>query len=821
LLLKEILERGEGLSNYSVEAELKANVTKFRNAIQKAREITKRFKKDSESVEDTTLKADIKPLKRNIKKAKKMMERFTRKKAEKEVDADTVSFFKKINNLQEKAKALVRNKIIVRVEARVDKFQSRMDRLAKTIGSVGVVAGSVFRGGLLSIIPALVPIIASLTGALGSLSTSFAAAGTGAILFGSVATSALNDVFEANKTIKDLRKELANTTDLEKRAEILKEIEQAQASLSKEQQRGLKAVQSFSKFWSKFAKQFEKPVMDIFIRSLEQLQSLIKDLKPAFDGASSAADTLSKSLGLSMESQEFKDFINFLNNNAGPAMTALGKSFGNVMQGIMNLMVAFTPLSKDMQGGLVGLTERFAAWSAKLDESKGFQNFIKYVKENGPKVMALIGNLTSFLIQLGIGMAPLGSKILDIVNAFLSWSNEMMKAYPLIGQVVSWILSLSGVLLALTPLIILVKAAFGGMATYIWLKTGMMRAKFIAGITMMMKSLGQFILKTITTSATVIARWAVMGAQALIHGAKVAAAWTMATGKKMVVALAKMVATSAVFIAKWAWMGIKALFHAARMAAAWFIALGPIGWVTAAVISMVVLIIANWDKVKKWTVKIWSAVWDWIKDIASKIKNWVSDKFNALTNVVDEKMSSAWNIIKDIWNNILNFFDSIDLYESGKAIIQSAIDGLSAMKGKILGNVENIVGAVRDFWPFSPAKRGPLSDIHRMDFKGPIRTSIEKAKSPLVRATAKLASGVRTAFNPDLAVNTTSIRSSLRGLKRSSTAQVSSAVNAEVKVNNKQPAHIYLQMGRETYRTFVDDISEVQTRELNTLNSFR
>jgi phage-related protein len=860
------------MSNYSVEAELKANITKFRNAIQKARDVTKRFKQESESAEDTTLKADIKPLKRNIKVAKKLMERFTRKKAEKEVDADTVSFYRKINNLSAKAKALAREKIIVRVEARVDKFQGRIDRIAKTISSVGIVTGNFIGGGLLAVLPALVPIIASLTGALGGLVTSFAAAGTGAILFGSVATSALNDVFEANKTIKDLREELANTTDLEKRAEILKEIEQAQASLSKEQQRGLKAVQTFSKFWGKFTKQFEKPVMDIFVRSLSQLQSLLEKLKPAFDGAIKAVDSLSKSFSSSMKTKEFKDFIKFLNDNVGPSMEAMGKSFFNVMQGIMNLMVAFTPLSQDMQGGLVGLTERFAAWSSKLEESKGFQNFIKYVRENGPKVMALIGNLTDFLIQLGVGLAPLGSKILDLVNGFLSWSSGMMKTYPLIGQVISWILSLSGVLISLTPLIILVKTAFGGMATFIWLKTGMMRAKLVTGISMMIKSLGQFVVQMVTTvakfiaqSVIFIARWTWMGIQALLHGAKVAAAWTLATGQKMAIAIAKMIATSAVFVAKWAWMGVQALFHAARMAAAWFIALGPIGWVTAAVIALVVLIIANWDKVKKWTLKIWSAVWSWIRDIASKIHSWVSDKFSQLQNAVKSYMQMALSNIKAVWSfikstfknalnflvalltgdfegmvsavrnqlgnmenlvenilgNITDFFKSIDLYESGKAIIQSAIDGLAAMKGKILRKVENIVGAVRDFWPFSPAKRGPLSDIHRMDFKGPIRTSIEKAKSPLVRATAKLASGVRTAFNPDLSVNSASIRSSIKGLKRSSTAQVSSAVNAEVKVNNKQPAYIYLQMGRETYQTFVDDITEVQTRELDTLNSFR
>ncbi|MGD6847287.1 hypothetical protein [Rossellomorea aquimaris] len=816
------------MSNYSVEAELKANVTKFRKAIQKARDITEKFKRDSESIEDTTLDADIKPLKRNLKNAKKMMDRFTKVKVKKEVDADTVSFFKKISNLQAKAKAIARDKIIIRVEARVDKFQQRIDRIAKTINSVGTVTGNFFRGGSLAALPALVPLITSLAGAIGGLTTSFAAAGTGAILFGTVATSALNDVFEANKTIKDLRNELANTDDLEKRAEIIKEIESAQASLSKEQQRGLKTLQSFSKFWSKFSKQFEKPVMDIFIRSLEHLQSLLQDLKPAFDGAISGVDTLSKSLGKSIETKEFKEFISFLNENAGPAVVALGKSFGNVMQGIMNLMVAFMPLSIDMQGGLVVLTEKFAAWSATLDESKGFQNFIKYVRENGPKVMALIGNITIFLVQLGIGMAPLGSKILDMVNGFLSWSSEMMKANPLIAKVITLILSLSGVLLSLIPLIILVRTAFGGMATFIWLKTGMMRAGLVTGIQMMIKSLGQFILSVVTTvaqfivqSAIFIARWTLMGAQALIQGARIAAAWLLATGKNMVIALSKMVATSAVFVAKWAWMGIQALFHAARMAAAWFIALGPIGWVIAAVIGLVVLVIANWDKVKKWTVKIWSAVWNWIKDIASKIKNWVSDKFGALKNTVNEKMSETWTIIEAIWSNILSYFKSIDLYESGKAIIQSAIDGLSAMKGKILGVVDNIVGAVRDFWPFSPAKRGPLSDIHRMDFKGPIRTSIEKAKSPLVRATAKLANGVKTAFNPDLSVNTSRISTGLRGLKKSSAAQVSSAVNAEVKVNNKQPAFINLSLGGHEYRTFVSDITEEQERELNIQNRFR
>ncbi|MGF2617729.1 hypothetical protein FZC84_11885 [Rossellomorea vietnamensis] len=762
------------MSNYSVEAELKANVSKFRRAIQKARDVTQRFKKDSEDVEETTLNADIKPLKRNIKQAKKLMHQFTKDKAEKEVDADTVSFFKKIGNLKAKAKALARDKIIIPVEADIDKFQSQIDRIAKTISSVGIVAGNMIGGGFLAVLPALVPIIASLAGGLGGLATSFAAAGTGAALFASVATSALNDVFEVNKEIKDLRAELANTTDLEKRAEILKQIEQAQASLSNEQQRGLAALQKFSSFWSKFAKQFEKPVMDIFIRSLGQLQTLITDLKPAFDAAVAAVDSLSESFGKSTKTQEFKDFVSFLNKNVGPSLETMGKSFGNVMKGIMNLMVAFTPLSQDMQGGLVGLTERFAAWSAKMSESKGFQNFINYVRENGPKVMALIGNITDFLIQLGIGMAPLGSKILDIVNGFLSWSSEMMRTYPIIGQLIGWVISLSGVLIAMIPAILLLKTAFGG---------------FVG---------------------------------------------------KMIGWLVK--------------LGARAVIWAARMAASWLIAMGPIGWVTVAVVGLVALIIANWDKVKSWTLKIWSWLTKFISESAAKILGYIKENFPALYKVIQSYMQMALSIVESvwkfvqssfrnalkfikglvtgdfqsmkeavsdqmqnisdtvskIWDSIIGFFDNIDLYDSGKAIIQSAIDGLSAMKGKILSTVEKIVGAVRDFWPFSPAKRGPLSDIHRMDFKGPIKASIEKAKSPLVRATAKLASGVKTAFNPGLSVNSSQIRSSLKGLRRSGAAQVKSAVHADVQVSTKQPAIINLQLGRQEFRTFVEDITEMQ-----------
>ncbi|WP_337970248.1 hypothetical protein [Virgibacillus salexigens] len=799
------------MADYSVDAELKANVRKFKKAIEQAKDVTEKFKRASESVEDTELKADIKQLRSNIKEAKRLMEAFTKGKAEKEVDADIKEFEGKLGFLMAAKKALSK-KVFIPIEARVGKFQKTMDRIAKTISSFGIVAGNIFKGGLLTVLPTLSPIIASLTGALGGLTSAFAAAGTGAVAFGSVATSALNDVFTANEDIKKLREELANTTDLEKRAEILKEIEQTTNGLSKSQQKGLKAVQSFSKFWGKFAKQFEKPVMDVFVRSLEGLQGLIKQLEPAFKGAVSAVDTLSKSMGESIKSKEFQEFVDFLNKNAGPAMVNLGKTFGNIMQGIMNLMVAFGPLSTDMQGGLVGLTEKFKNWTAGLKDSEAFNKFINYIKENGPKVMALIGNLTTFLVELGKGMAPIGSSLLDIVNKFMSFTNALMQNNPLIGQALAIFISLSGALLAIAPVIIMVRSAFGGLATSLvtniakmWKAFSPFRTNMIVGLKMWGQSLKKGIVNvakwaktTITKFIQVAAKYSWMAIKATVHAAKVAATFTVTMVKAAAKATAKMIASMAKMIAKYAWMGAKSLVHAAKVASSWVIAMGPVGWVIATIVGLVAVIVANWDKVKNWTVKTWDKVWGTIKEIVDNI----------------------WNKITDVFGNIVDFFDGINLYDSGKAIIQSAIDGIVHMKDKILGKVEEIVGAVRDYWPFSPAKRGPLSDIHRMDFAGPIKDSIKRAKKPLERATSGLAGSVNNSFRPDLKVKASQISSSLRGIKRSSTAQVQSAVNADVSIS-KQPAEFIFNLGRQQFKVFVEDITTVQNRTIDLQESFQ
>lgn len=755
------------------------------------------------------------------------------------VGARITEFRKKMAQVNKIARGIP-NKIVVEVEARVDKFQRKMDKLANTIRTFSTIAQNAIGGGMLMVSPASVPIIVALAGALASLgpmigviggstfalATAFGFAGSAALAFGAAAIPTITKLFDET------------------------------AKLTSEQKAAKKEFTKFQDTWKGITKDLEKPVLKAFGKAMEIANKTLKMARPLFDSAAKAVNNLLISLDASLDSPPIKAFFDYMNKQAGPMLETIGKASGNFIKGFMSMMTAFGPLaedtakgflnmskgfsdwaaglskskkfqsfvdyinenmpkiraifrdalagltyffaafgplSSDMMTGLQDMMGRFKEWAKTLGENKQFQEFIGYIRDNAPKVIALIGNLTDFLINLGIGLAPIGSAILDIVNNVLAWTNSMMESHPVIGKIISVLVVLAGGLIAMTPLILAFSTLFKGALTSIWVATSMMRAKFVLGMSMMVKSMITTTIKMIATTATFIAKWALIGAQSLINGAKVAAAWVLATGKAMVTALASMVvttatfiakwaligtkatinavkvaaawtlstgaamatalagmiATSATFIAKWALIGAKSLLHAGKVAAAWFIALGPVGWVIGTIIGLVILIIANWEKVKSVTIKIWTAISDWVVTTAKAIAKSVSEKFTEIVQAISEKMSEAKETVVNIGNGILDFFSGIDLYASGQAIIQSAIDGLVSMKQNILGKVEDIVGAVRDFWPFSPAKTGPLSDIHKMDFGGPIGKSINKAKSSVARSMSSLANIARDSFQPE------------------------------------------------------------------------
>lgn len=169
----------------------------------------------------------------------------------------------------------------------------------------------------------------------------------------------------------------------------------------------------------------------------------------------------------------------------------------------------------------------------------------------------------------------------------------------------------------------------------------------------------------------------------------------------------------------------------------------PFVAIAAAVIWLATVIYKNWDSIKAFFVKTWDKIkgiftgaWDWIKKLfewtplGQIIKNW--DK-------IKDFFAEQWEGTKKNFQGFVDFLKNIPqkLYEGGKNMIKSLWEGIKAMASKPVEAIKNIVQKVRDFLPFSPAKAGPLRDIHRIKLIETISQNIKPA--PMVKAMQKTA----------------------------------------------------------------------------------
>ncbi|WP_079480564.1 phage tail protein [Halobacillus salinus] len=499
------------MAEYSIEAELRANASKYKRAIQSAKRVTEKFKRESESIKDARLGANTSPLKRNLKKARQMMNRFALKKtkAEIEVDADTSEAKRKMGLLMA-VKTALNKKVIIPIEARIEKFQRTMSRIANSIEAFDTIAANTFRGLGIMISSSLVPIIASIVpaimavgnalGVVGSgavaLGASFGIAGSAAIAFGAAAAPTIQSIIDGT------------------------------ATATKENTKAAKQLKSMKSAWEKVQKAIAPHVATAFGNAMAGLETIIESLNPMFTTMADTVAKLSSRFAKFFDSSSAQGFFDYLNKSAAPTFEKLINGITGFIKGLMNLTVAFAPLTDFMAQGfeemgssfakftqriagsqelqsfisyvkenlpvvkqifgdafkgiinlfvafsdnssaifqsLSSMTARFKEWSSTIGESDGFKRFIQYVQKNGPKVVSLIGNITQFVINLGVALAPLGSSMLSTINSFISWTNTMMETHPVIGQIISALTVIVGGLVALVPNIAAARAAFAGL----------------------------------------------------------------------------------------------------------------------------------------------------------------------------------------------------------------------------------------------------------------------------------------------------------------------------------------------------------------------
>ena len=129
--------------------------------------------------------------------------------------------------------------------------------------------------------------------------------------------------------------------------------------------------------------------------------------------------------------------------------------------------------------------------------------------------------------------------------------------------------------------------------------------------------------------------------------------------------------------------------------------------VIAALIAIGVLLYKNWDEIKAKCIEIWDSIknffsetWDKIKgtflNTLENIKNYVKEKFTNIKESISGKMKEVKETISNIWNNVMDFFRNINLFDIGKNIIQGLINGIKNMASSVVDSVKGVVnGAIQ------------------------------------------------------------------------------------------------------------------------------
>ncbi|MGP5091046.1 phage tail protein [Staphylococcus equorum] len=798
------------MADYQISTSIDANVSKFKNAFNQAKRIVERFKGSAESVKDTDVDADTSSFKAKMKAARRSMDSFSRMRAKSTLDVNSSAASAQIDRFKAMLKSIPNKhrtrlevdgngarRAISAVHKAIGNFKNSLDSLAGDIRTTGTIFSSMFRGVMLSSVTILVPAIASLVpalmavlnaaaavggGALGMVGA-FATAGAGVVGFGAMAMSALKMVEDGT---------LAVTSEVQNYQSAVESLKSAWQGLIAQNQseifntlanavnaakvalaglspflsgvaQGMEVASAATLDWAKnsqIASNFFDMMGSTGVRIFNNMLSaagafgsgliaLITELAPLTEWVSKGFENMGKSFNQWATSVEgstaIQDFTNFVKTN----LPIIGEIFGSTFRGIFNLMKAFAPNSQVVFESLAQMAKKFEQWSAKIAESDGFQQFIKYVQENGPKLISLIGQIIKVIVNIGIALAPLASVVLDVALAFAEWLAKLTETNPIVAIIIGVIATLSGIFMALAPSVLAVvkvlKPLVKGFFKVITKVTrtqgvlGLLRGAFalLGGpIGLVIGIIGTLIgiLVALWNKSEVVRTAMIDAWNAIKEAVKLAVDAIVQFVTQLINRIREIIA-SLVPIFQQTWDDIVSVVETAInfirpiIEQAWnsIKAATKIAWelikmivkialeVVASTITAALQLISGdwrgaWETIKSAGQEIWNAIVTAAKNIFNILKGWLSDLWSS----IKQNAVTAWNALKgkasSIWQSIVSGIQSVvqglvgilssiwsSITSTASSMWSSLVGIASSIWGSLVSTISSIVDSIVSF----------------------------------------------------------------------------------------------------------------------------
>ncbi|MFD1832401.1 hypothetical protein ACFSJS_22535 [Streptomyces desertarenae] len=112
-----------------------------------------------------------------------------------------------------------------------------------------------------------------------------------------------------------------------------------------------------------------------------------------------------------------------------------------------------------------------------------------------------------------------------------------------------------------------------------------------------------------------------------------------------------------------------------------------------------------------WFAGLPSRAWNALSSLAGNIAGRVRDAGARMVAAVREKIDDVVSRVRGMPGRAASALGDLGsrLWTSGRALIQGFVDGIKSKIGDVVDAVKDTVNRARDYFPFSPAKKGPFS----------------------------------------------------------------------------------------------------------------
>lgn len=275
---------------------------------------------------------------------------------------------------------------------------SDLDSYSKRLGLLSTAA--------LALGPTILPVAAAGVPALGALATGMLATATASATL----MLAFQGVGDAVSAVSDY--------ELEPTAENLAKVEAALDAVGPSGAQFVLSLKEMQPVLRDLQMASRDGIFPGFERGLDAVVSKSPKVIAFVEDISRRVGDLGGDMGEALANDEdWREFFGFIATDAGPIMEDFGRSTGNFVAGVANVVEALSELSGGASGDLLESSRAFREWAAGMEDTEGFREFADYVRETGPDVVDFLGSAADASVELATALAPWGTAVLPILTA--------------------------------------------------------------------------------------------------------------------------------------------------------------------------------------------------------------------------------------------------------------------------------------------------------------------------------------------------------------------------------------------------------------------